>query len=52
MMFLFYGFVVVGDLYYSLGSITINYSHVKTYLLVRENVFLVIVFFIFLFVFY
>jgi hypothetical protein len=52
MMFLFYGIVVVENLYYSLGPITINYYYVKTYLIVSANVFIIIVFVIFLFIFY
>lgn len=40
MMFIFYGFVVLGNLYFSLGSITITYISVKKYLYARDIIFL------------
>ena len=51
-MFLFYGFILTGNLYYSLGVITVNYQSVQTYLTVRDTVFLVIILLTFLFIFY
>lgn len=39
-MFIFYGFVVLGNLYFSLGSITITYISVKKYLYARDIIFL------------
>ncbi len=52
LMFLFYGIVVTGNLYYSLSPITVNYHSVTTYLRVRDAAFLVIILLIFLFIFY
>lgn len=51
-MFLFYGIVVLGNLYYSLGTITVNYQSTKNFLYARDTIFLLIVIFIFLFTFY
>jgi hypothetical protein len=52
LMFLFYGFVLTGNLYYSLSPITVNYQSVSTYLIARDAAFLVIILLTFLFIFY
>jgi hypothetical protein len=52
LMFLFYGFILTGNLYHSLGAITINYETVRTYLAIRDAAFLVIILLTFLFIFY
>jgi len=52
LVFIFYIIVVVGNLYFSLGSQTLNYSSFKAYLIWRDILFLSILLFIYLFVIY
>jgi hypothetical protein len=52
LIFVFYGLIVLGNLYYSVGRTTVNFQLVKNFLYVRDGIFLVIVMFIFLFIFY
>lgn len=52
LMFMFYGLVVLGNLYFSLGTVTVNYHSVKSFLNARDAIFLVIILSIFLFIFY
>jgi hypothetical protein len=52
LVFYFYGSVILGNLYFSLGDITINYILVKKYVQTTLVVFLIIVVFMFLFIFY
>lgn len=52
LMFIFYGLVILGNLYYSLGSITFNYESTKTFLTIRDILFLVFFLIIFLLNFY
>lgn len=51
-MFYFYGTVILGNLYFSLGDFTINYQLAQRYLQTTLVVFLGIIIFIFLFIFY
>jgi amino acid permease len=51
-VFYFYGAVVLGNLYFSLGDFTINYQSALRYLQTTVAVFLGIIIFIFLFIFY
>jgi len=42
LVFIFYVIVVLGNLYFSMGDITFNYSIIKAYLLARSIIFILI----------
>lgn len=52
LMFIFYILVMLGNLYFSLGDITMNFQSVKKYLVIRDSIFLVMMFAILMFVVY
>lgn len=41
--FVVYGTIVLGDIYFSLGEATFNYSSAKYFIVVRDILFLIIV---------
>jgi hypothetical protein len=44
MMFFYYAFVILANLYYGLGDITINYNAAKTLVTFRGSLFLIMIF--------
>jgi hypothetical protein len=41
--FIVYGIIVLGDIYFTLGSATFNYTSAQYFLIIRDAIFLVIV---------
>jgi hypothetical protein len=52
LLFCFYGVVILGNLYFALGNVTLKYQVVQSYLNSTTGIFLGTVIFIFLFTFY
>lgn len=52
LMFIFYALVILGNLYFSLGPITINYAAIYRFMVLRDAVFIIIALVIFCFVVY